>query len=74
MRIFICKYFALKLLLNKTFGIRVCHAELVETFLAGFQIYFKLKIANRYPSIPNPDNTASVFAAVTDFCRNSSRL
>ncbi len=36
--------------------------------------YFRLNKANLYPSIPKPDKTASVLAAVTDFCRNSSLL
>ena len=47
-----------------------CHAERNRSMFVKalkFCYYFKLKIANLYPSIPKPDNTASVLAAVTDF-------
>ena len=43
--------------------------ERIFTFLENY----KLNTANLYPSIPKPESTAFVYAAVTDFCLNSSR-
>lgn len=36
-------------------------------FFLNFIENYKLSTANRYPLIPNPERTASVYIAVTDF-------